>query len=373
MQQETNFIEQIPPIWDRLQAKVKRMIVQLQNKTPHATTNGIYDDIRNDWWTSGFWPGILWICHDITGEAVYKEEAIDWDVVLEKCFVGESRLHHDVGFQFLLTAVMKYKITGDLDAKRRGLQAANFLAGRFNLAGHFIRAQNDDKIGQAIIDTAMNLSILYWASNESNDPRFSHIAQAHANTIRTHFIREDGSVRHIVRFNPFTGEFDQAIGGQGYDAHSSWSRGQAWAIYGLANLYRFTGEQENLEACRKVADYFISAISEDWVSVWDFRVPNADTEPKDTSATAIAASGLLELVSHLPEEEGQPYKIAALKMLEALTVSYAEWDDLSYEGILRSGTGNKPAMKDVDVSLIYGDYFYVEALAKLKGWNRQIF
>nr|WP_081666944.1 glycoside hydrolase family 88 protein [Paenibacillus pinihumi] len=349
------------------------MIVQLKGKTPHATKNGVYDNIRNDWWTSGFWPGMLWICYDISGKPVYRDEAAEWDIRLEQCFIGESRLHHDVGFQFLLTAVLKYKITGDEDARRRGLQAANFLAGRFNIAGNFIRAQNDDKIGRAIIDSAMNLSILFWASQETGDPRFSHIARAHAETILTRFIREDGSVRHIVRFDPFTGEFAEALGGQGYGPDSSWTRGQAWAIYGLANIYRFTGERIYLDACRKVADYFITALSEDSVTVWDFRVPEPEMEPKDTSASSIAASGLLELAMHLPEAEGRVYKSAALKMLTALTNDYAVWDDPEYEGILRGGTGHKPEMKDVDVSLIYGDYFYVEAIAKLKGWNRQIF
>jgi unsaturated chondroitin disaccharide hydrolase len=363
--------------WERLAGKVDAMMTQIGRRSPHKTEDGIYDDMRIDWWTSGFWPGLLWIMYDMTGELRYRDAAWEWDEQLEGCFVRESNLHHDVGFQFLPTAVMKYKLTGDQDGLRRGLAAANFLAGRFNLAGRFLRAWNQQYTGWSIIDSSMNLSLLLWAAEELSDPRFRHIAVAHADTVVKHFMREDGSVCHIASFDAETGAFVEEIGGQGYDAGSAWSRGQAWALYGLANVYRYTGEERFLLASRRVADYYLSVLPSDSVPPWDFRVPSVDGEPKDTSAAACVASGLLELAALLPDRDkesaGEKYAAAARHSLQALTDRYAAWDRADQQGILLEGTGHKPAGQNVNVSLIYGDYFYVEALAKLKGWKHRVF
>lgn len=367
------FIQTVPRIWQTLQDKVARMVVQLEGKSPHATNGKQYDDQPLDVWTSGFWPGMLWIMYDMTSNEHYRDKAWNWDEKIEQCFLRTNRFHHDVGFQFLSTSVIKYKLTGDADARRRALFAANFLAGRFNLAGQFIRAQNDDKIGRSIIDTTMNLSILYWASEESSDPRFKQIATAHAKTILQHFVREDGSVRHVIRFNPETGEYAESIAGQGFAPESAWSRGQAWAIYGLANVSRYTGDRAYLNTAQKVANYFISALPEDAVPYWDFHVPNPTVEPRDSSAAACAASGLIEIANQLPEVEAKSYMEAACRILESLTHRYAEWDDPDYEGILLGGTGHKPAGRQIDVSLIYGDYFYLESIAKLMGWKNRIY
>lgn len=353
--------------------KASYMLSKDKDKSPHLSEKGVYDNMRLDWWTSGFWPGMLWILHDMTGEEKYKEAAWNWDEKFENCFVRDNNFHHDVGFQFLPTAVIKYKITGDKDARRRGLSAANFLAGRFNLAGSFIRAWNQEKIGWSIIDTSMNLSILFWAAEEIQDPRFVQIARAHADTVLKHFIREDGSVKHIVSFNPTTGEYIESLGGQGYGPNSAWSRGQAWTIYGMANTYKYTGDIKYLRAAQKVAHYFISSLPEDYVAHWDFRVPELSGEPRDTSAAACAASGLLDMSKYLPEEEGRIYRLWAEKIIKSLTENYSTLDRADYEGVLLQATGNKPKNTAVNVSLIYGDYFYLECIAKLLGWNRNIF
>jgi len=369
--------------WLKIQEKVDRMILQLKGKSPHkAGLEGIYDHRSDDWWTSGFWPGILWIMHDLTGKDHYRQEAWQWDERFEQCMVRESNLHHDVGFQFLPTAVIKHTITEDADGRRRGLQAASFLAGRYNIAGNFIRAWNplSDKelwnyhnVGWAIIDSMMNLSLLFWAASEIRDPRFSHIAKAHADTVLKHFIREDGSVCHIVSFDPETGQFIETIGGQGYGPHSAWSRGAAWALYGMANTYRYTQEERYLEAARRVANFFIASLEEDGIPLWDFRVENPENEPKDTSAASCAASGLLEIAKLVPQAESERYELAARRILETLTENYGNWNNPQQQGILREGTGHKPAGENVNVSLIYGDYFYVEAYAKLMGWQHRIF
>lgn len=374
--------QQAEQVWKKLVPKVDRMIDALKGKCPHAAKDGVYDNTSLDWWTSGFWPGILWIMYDMTGHDRYRAEAWEWDEKIEQCMITDANLHHDVGFQFLPTAVIKYKITGDADARRRGLQAANFLAGRFNLAGRFLRAWNPTKeanawnarnTGWAIIDSSMNLSLLFWASEEMNDPRFRHIARAHADTVLQHFIREDGSVKHICSFDPETGAYVESIGGQGFSPESAWSRGQAWALYGMANTYRYTGDVRYLRAAQKVANHFIACLPDDHVPHWDFRADNLENEPRDTSAGSCAASGMLEIARHLPANEARLYRNAAGRMLDSLTRRYATWDDPAHQGILREATGHKPAGQNISVSLIYGDYFYVEAIAKCLGWSRNIF
>ncbi|MNO24731.1 Unsaturated glucuronyl hydrolase [compost metagenome] len=365
-------------VWSRLDAKVPRMLASLGNKCPHvAGSDGIYDDTRLDWWTSGFWPGILWLMHDMTGEQSLKDAAWSWDERLFKLFQEENAFDHDVGFHYLPTAVFKYKLTGDKEALRRGLFAANYLAGRFNPRGGYIRAWNGgDKAGWSIIDTMMNVSLLFWASEESGDPRFAHIARAHADRVMREFVRADGSTHHIVAFDPETGERIEALGGQGAGPDSAWSRGNAWALYGLANTYRYTGDSAYLSAAQRVANFFIAGLPEDGVPPWDFRasqVEEGEEVPRDTSAGAIAASGLLELAGLLDEPIGRPYWAAAERILGSLAAKYATWDDPQHEAILLQGTGHKPANQNVNVSLIYGDYFFVEAFAKLRGWKRRIF
>ena len=359
--------------WEKIEQKVLYMINHLGERSPHVSSKGKYDDMRHDWWTSGFWPGMLWILYDMTGKDEYKQAAWGWDEKIERCFVSPSNLHHDVGFQFLPTSVIKYKLTKDEEGKRRGLNAANFLTGRFNLAGQYLRAWNQEKTGWSIIDSTMNISLLFWASEEIKDPRFKHIACAHANTILKYFVRDDGSVCHIVNFDPDSGAFIESLGGQGYGPHSAWARGQAWALYGLANVYGYTKEIKYLRAAQKVANFFLAALSDDYVPYWDFRVCEIENEPKDTSAASCAASGLLKIASHLSEEEGRMYRDAAIKMLSALTDNYSTLDNTTYEGILLEGTGHRPANENVNVSLIYGDYFYIEAIAKLLGWKNYIF
>jgi unsaturated chondroitin disaccharide hydrolase len=304
--------------WEQTIIKVSRMMDQIGERSPHAAKEGIYDDMGLDWWTSGFWPGMLWILYDMTGEERFRNKAWNWDKRLEQEMIKDTNFDHDVGFQFLPTAVIKYKITGDIDARRRALQAANFLAGRFNLAGNFLRAWNHEKSGWAIVDSCMNLSLLFWAAEEGKDPRFKHIAIAHADIVLKHFIREDGSVNHIVSFDPNTGDFIESIGGQGHQFNSAWSRGHAWALYGIANTYRATGEARFLNAAKRVAHFFLASLPEDHVPVWDFRVNDATVEPKDTSAASCAASGLLEIAKLVPLNEARLYQIAAERILYGL-------------------------------------------------------
>lgn len=336
------------------------------NLFAYTTKNGRYIAKGNIYsWTNGFWPGILWLMYNETKDARYKTVAENLEVKLDEALHGFDGLHHDVGFMWLLTSVANYRLTGNEKSKNRGMIAASVLASRYNMAGKFIRAWNDDKIGWSIIDTMMNLPLLYWASGETGDPRFKFIAQSHADTVLETFIRPDSSVTHINCFDPETGELIENLGGQGYAKGSSWTRGQAWAIYGLILSYIHTKKQEYLDAAKRVSHYFIAALAgaDDFVPDCDFRSPK---EPvyKDTTAGVIAACGMIEISKQLPEFEKDLYLNSALKILKSTEERYANWSD-DEDSIIQAGTERYSS--DQNIPIIYADYFFIEALSKLRG------
>ncbi len=355
---------------EKILAKLEKTAPAIGARFPHATKGGEFDNRIPSWWTNGFWPGILWMAYQETGKEEYKKiaESVEeqMDVVLDEY----DLVDHDAGFIWLLSAGANYKLTKNEKSRIRLMKAACFLMSRFNLKGRFIRAWNgDDRLtqGLAIIDCSMNLPLLYWASNTDGDGRFRYIAEAHAETVVKRFIREDGSVNHMVVFDPETGEFEKVLGGQGAAPDSAWSRGASWALYGMALAYRHLKDEKYLQACRKVADFFIESLPEDYVAHWDFRVERTSETPRDTSAAACAACGLLELAESLGGEDGAYYKEKAYLILKSLTENYSNFDNDKDQAILFGGTGNKPREVDVNVGLIYGDYYYMEGVSRLKG------
>ena len=355
------------------EAKVIRLAGKVGPSFLHATVDGRYVNDRPEWWTSGFWPGMLWLVHARTGDAALARIARRAEDELERIVLDDRlyELHHDVGFQFMPTAVMRFKLTGAPSARRRGLLAAALLMARFNPAGSVLEAWNGDaKRGMSIIDTLMNLPLLFWAGEELGEPRFRNVAEAHLRTALTHSVREDGTTRHIVRFDQTTGTVVEVLGGQGYAPESVWSRGQSWAVYGLPLAYRYTQNPLYLDRARRVADSFIAAVPAGDVPPWDFLAPDAATAPRDSSAAATAASGLLELASLLPDAAAGDYRDAAVRLLRALNDRCATWDEDGQDGLLRRATGKLPMGENIEVSLIYGDFFFLEALYKLSGVTR---
>ena len=358
--------------WRRTLAKTKWTNERIGASFPHASQGGRYVLEEPHWWTAGFWPGMLWLLYEGGGDGEFRRTAEACEEKLDAVLDGYDRLDHDLGFMWLLTSVANDKLNGGESSRRRAFKAANYLAGRFNPQGRYIRAWNpwnegEDNSGYAIIDCAMNVNLLYWASRESGDPRYRHVAEAHMGTVLKHFIRPDGSVRHIVRFDPETGEVAEYIGGQGYGPESAWSRGTAWALYGLALAYHHTGREEYANAAKQVAHFFLSQLPEDRVPHWDFRAPEETKHLRDSSAGACAACGLLLLGSLLPEAERDSYRIAGERILESLYVHYGSFEDPAEEGLILHGTSHYPERKNMDVPLIYGDYFFVEGLARLRG------
>lgn len=355
----------IESAWTEITRKIDRTKDRLQDTFPHVSINGVYDDNALDWWTNGFWPGILWLLYRENKKPVYRDLAVSCEKKLEAPLYEFELLHHDIGFMWIPTSVANYKITGNPLSLRHALTAASHLAGRFNLQGRFIRAWNgDNAIGWAIIDCLMNLPILFWASETTADPRFRHIAIAHADTVMREFIQQDGSVHHIVSFNPETGERIEALGGQGYSATSAWSRGAAWAIYGFALAYKYTGKERYLQASKKIADFYLGQLPQDMVPPWDFRAPADQLWAKDTSAAACAASGLLEMARL--DADGQHYHDSAIKTLQSLYLNYGSWNE-DEEGLIKESTVSFPENRHVSVPVIYGDFFFIEAILKVKG------
>lgn len=372
-------IQWLDSVVRKINDKMEWVSEKSKSKIPYTTINGIHDDYNNsnreyrmndglNWWTNGFWGGMMWLMYHETGNNKYAEIAKISEEKLDQCFTDYYGLHHDVGFMWLPTAVADYRITKNPESRKRGLHAANLLAGRFNPVGKFIRAWNnvgaDDTRGWAIIDCMFNIPLLYWASEETEDPRFKQIAMMHADTVMEHFIRLDGSSEHIVEFDPFGGGVVKTYGGQGYENGSSWTRGQTWALYGFMMSYIHTGKVEYLNTAKRIAHYFIANIPESGIIPVDFRQPK-EPEWEDSTAAAIAACGLIEITKHVGEYEKDLYLNAALKLLKALDENRSNWTQ-SNDCILENCTAAYHS-KEHHFNIIYGDYYFMEAIFKLKG------
>jgi len=371
--------EWVHEAWMAAYKKAARTSKRIGASFPHASVQGQYVLEPPHWWTAGFWPGLLWLLYgdQRSKDESFKEIAESCESQLDDVLHSYDRLDHDIGFMWTLTSVARYKLLGEEQSRRRALLAASVLSGRFNVKGRFIRAWNpwregDRNDGWAIIDCMMNLPLLYWASETIGDPRFKHIAIEHADTVLAHFIRPDGSVNHIVIFDADSGERVGVNGGQGYAPDSGWSRGTAWALYGMALSYRYTKEERYLEAAKRVAHYFIANLPEDSVPRWDFRLPEGVPDYRDSSAGACAACGLLELGDMLGDAESGMYRRAGERILQSLYESYGTWNNTAEEGMILHGTSHFPEGRNIDVPLIYGDYFYVEGLYRLSG-NKLLF
>ena len=351
---------------EKLQVEVKR----LGDKIPYVPDEktGLYQEDKGEtdpvWWTNGFWAGMLWQMYHATENEVYKKAAESNEETLDKAFDIYTGLHHDVGFMWLHTAVANYRLTGNERSKARGLHAAHLLAGRYNPRGKFIRSWNRDRAGWVIIDSMLNIPLLYWAEDTLGDPRFGYVAQDHADKVMQDIVRADGSVNHIGVFDPTNGDLLETPAGQGYESGSSWSRGQAWAIYGFALSYLHTGKKEYLEVAKKVSHYFISEVAKtNWVPLVDFRAPK---EPVmwDTSAGMCAACGFLEIAKHVPDFEKELYTDAAVNILQA-TFEKHGIKELEKDGLIDHATGSYHDERWTEVPIIYSDYYFVEAILRL--------
>ena len=373
-------LDWVKETFSKVDAKMQKITVRSREKLADGVDeNGMHVSKDPNSWTAGFFGALNYMLYEYTKNEEYLKTAKRSEELMDAAFLNPEKMHHDVGFQWDILSAAGYRITGDKKSRTRALFAASTLASRFIMTpeGGYIRAWNNKFWGMAvddwsIIDCLMNLPLLYWASREIGDDRFKQVAMLHADMALNDHLRPDGSVKHIVEHNRETGLEVCSYGGQGCAVGSSWSRGQAWGLYGFMLSYIHTGEDDYLNAAKQIANYFIANCSDDWLPRVDFRAP-AEPVYYDSTAGAIAACGMIELAKRLPEDEGGAYMNAAISILRAMEKKFMNWDH-EVDNMLGYGTVRYPVpgqltekSAGVHISIIYGDYFYTEALLKLLG------
>lgn len=323
----------------------------------------------NGGWTEGFWTGILWRLYSYSGQDRFRTWARRYTRAL--AHVKADFTDHDLGFLFYHSCVLENALTGDPTMLEPALAAARRLADRFNSAGRFIRTHgapsDPERAGYAIIDTVMNLRLLFWAHGLTGEQRFYDIAVATADTIAREYVRQDGSTWQVVWFDPATGAVERKATLQGYSDASCWSRGQAWGIYGFAQTYKATGDVRFKALAATLARYFVEHLPADGVAPYDFLDPAVPQVPKDTSAQAIAASGLLALADLSAGQERRVCFERAERLLAPLCDGYLVEPApgrAASRGFLAGGCYFLARNRGVDSELMFGDYYFLEALLR---------
>lgn len=373
---------------ETIQQALNNCVSQLENNLADFTDNfqdsnsinNFYPKTENVEWTTGFCTGEYWLAYEATGREEFKTAALKQvESFLNRI---ENRIdvdHHDMGFLYTPSCVAAYKLTGSETGKKAAIMAADNLVSRFQEKGQFLQAWG--KLGapdnyRLIIDCLLNLPLLYWASKETGNPVYREKALAHTQTSLANLIREDNSTYHTFFFSPETGEPLRGVTAQGYRDGSAWARGQAWGVYGLALCYLYTKDPKCIDLFYKVTDFFIDHLPEDMVPYWDMDFTDGDGQPKDSSAGAIAACGMLEMAKYLPQEKADYYTKIANQIAASLAKGYAVKSTQESNGLLLHGVYAKSSPyntvqdRGVNECNTWGDYFWFELLTRLtKNWE----
>lgn len=357
--------------------KVRKNRQTFQETVPPAASKGlIYPEEENNDWTASFWIGMLFLAKELTNST-------EFDATIEKQMASfKHRLEneieletHDIGFLYSLSAVADYQINKHEASKKMAIQAADLLMKRYSPTAQIIQAWgnlNDPaQRGRMIIDCLMNLPLLYFASEQTGDESYKKAAYAHAKQTQKYIVRPNNTTFHTYYFDVETGEAIEGKTQQGYSDDSCWARGQAWGIYGFTLSYNHTGDYHFLETAKAVADYFISQLPKDQVAYWDLLFNDGSGQERDSSAAAIAVCGLLELSKQLPlsDPKHEEYEAVATKIMQALAQKYTSKNSEHSNGLLLEGVYDKNSNKGVNECMIWGDYYYLEALTRLaKSW-----
>ena len=348
--------------------------------------NGFYQPIENNYWTTGFWTGEIWLAYEWARDNndEYTEKLKDAALVQVDSFFDriDKKIevdHHDMGFLYSPSCVSAYKLTGSEKAKRAAIMAADQLITRYHPVGEFIQAwgpMDEPENYRLIIDCLLNLPLLYWASEETGDVKYKEIAEKHIHTAVKNVIRDDFSTWHTFFFDMKTGEPDHGATCQGYRDGSAWARGQAWGIYGMALAYKYTKRKEYIDIFKGVTEYFMKHLPKDMVPFWDLEFTDGDDQPRDSSSGSIAACGMLEMIKNMTEEEGEVYRKYAMQIMKSLYDNYAVRDMSKSNGLVLHSTYSNHSPYNtcnhygVDECNSWGDYFYMEALMRLyKNWE----
>ncbi len=334
---------------------------------------------KTDWrfvnyrdWTCGFWPGILWYAYEYSNDDAFKQAAQRYSRALFP-LIDSAAIDHDLGFQVFCSIGNGYRLTNDTVYRTVLLRAADTLAKLFNPKVGTILSWPREVPGvdwplchNTIMDNMINLELLFWAAKNGGNKSLYHMAVKHAETTMQNHFRPDNTSYHVVVYDTTTGKKIKGITHQGYSDSSMWARGQSWAIYGFTMVYRETKEPRFLDFAQKVSDVYLKGLPDDLIPYWDFNAPGIPNAPRDASAAAVTASALLEL-STLVTDEGKSkiYRGKAEKMLQVLSTPAYQSRQVNNAFLLHS-TGHKPNGGEIDESIIYADYYYMEALLRLK-------
>ena len=342
--------------------------------------NILSDESSGNWnctsiydWTSGFWPGILWYLYEYDHDENIKKAAERFTAALYPV-VDRKTDNHDLGFMMYCSLGNGYRLTGNEEYKKVLLRAADSLATMYDLRVGTIHSWPGmrEKMGwphNTIIDNMLNLELLFWAAKNGGGEQLYKIANRHAEVTMENQFRNDFGTCHVVVYDTITGNRIKQVTHQGYADSSMWARGQGWAIYGFTMCYRETRNPAFLETARKAADLYLSRLPEDMIPYWDFDAPGLE-EPRDASAAAVVASGLLEMSLYMQDEvDAEKYKSTAVKILASLS-SPAYQSREHNQAFLLHSTGHKPNNSEIDASIIYADYYYIEALIRLDKINK---
>ena len=342
-----------------------------RNGYPRSTkADGRWDVTPANAWTSGFFAGELWQMYELTRDPSWRALAERWTTGLE---LNKSRTDtHDLGFLVFDSFGLGYRLTGDAHDSAVVIDASRSLVKRFSPVVGAIKSWDLEGATDArrtwrypvIVDNLMNLDMLFWASSHGGDPAWRQVAERHALTSSKAHVRDDGSTVHVALFDPTSGALTGRVTWQGYADTSVWARGQAWAIYGFTSAFEATSNPALLLTAERVADWFVAHLPSDDVPYWDFsdpRIPNAE---RDASAAAIAASGLFELARAAGSADGPKYEVYAERILSALCSKYVA---PSGDAILAHSVGGKPQGTEIDVGMVYADYYLLEAIARYRG------
>ena len=348
----------------------------IQEKAPNGMMPVVVDKGNKNWtnadiynWRSGFWPGIAWYLFERTNDPFWKKEAESSSRKLS-AVLDKPVANHDLGFQFYCSFGNGYRLTADTNYKNVLLRAADSLATLFNPKVGTILSwpgRNKEKgwPHNTIIDNMMNLELLFWASRNGGDKNLFDIAVKHARVTMANHFRPDYSTYHVLVYDDQSGKMIKGVTHQGFADGSMWARGQAWAIYGFTMAYRESHISDFLTTAIRAADVYLERSPADHIPFWDFNDPAIPNAPRDASAAAIVASALLELSGFCDDTALKTkYQKAAISMLDELASSAYLSGKKNHSFLLHS-TGNKPASKDIDVPIIYADYYFLEALLRL--------
>ena len=356
---------------DKVIKQIDMNMGYFKDKFPYsATKENKYPIIENIEWTDGFWTGLLWLAYEYTGENKYKELAeknvvsfknrVDKDIELD---------HHDLGFLYSLSCVSAYKLTGSEIAKEASIKAADKLITRYQEKGKFIQAWgelgNKDHY-RFIIDCLLNIPLLYWATDVTNNEKYRQVAENHFETACNYVIRDDASAFHTFYMNPEDGSPVKGVTRQGYSDDSAWARGQAWGIYGIPLNYKSTRNGHAFNLYKGMTNYFLNRLPKDNICYWDLIFNDGDEQSRDSSAAAIAVCGMHEMNKYLPEVDAdkEVYKYAMHTILRSLIENYTNPNIGEGEPALLHGVYSWHSGKGVDEGNIWGDYYYLEALIR---------